>query len=286
MVQPLPLSNSRTFLSPPIPSLPSPWQPLIYFLFLGIWLFGYFHVNGIIWCVTKNFVAAFFHLACFQGSCVLWMFKYFIPFYCWMIPYCLDILLLLLLLLLLLSRFSRVRLCVNLETAAHQAPLSLGFSRQEHWSGLPFPSPMHESEKWKWSCSVVSDSYRPHGLQPTRLLHPWDSPGKSTGVGCHCLLLQLVYSFFDQLMDMNCFYFLAIMNNAAVKVVSAYGFIFFLKYILRQKGRREYIVKIPFPCLFQTPIPLSPSGTNDTGVLCFLRYWAYETQTAMYMFSF
>ena len=28
-----------------------------------------------------------------------------------------------------------------------QAPLSLGFSRQEHWSGLPFPSPMHESEK-------------------------------------------------------------------------------------------------------------------------------------------
>ena len=40
---------------------------------------------------------------------------------------------------------------------AHQAPPSLGFSRQEHWSGLPFPSPMHESEKWKWSCSVVSD---------------------------------------------------------------------------------------------------------------------------------
>ena len=69
--------------------------------------------------------------------------------------------------------------------AAHQAPPSLGFSRQEHWSGLPFPSPMHESEKWKWSCSVVSDSSRPHGLQPTRLLCPWDFPGKSTGVGCH-----------------------------------------------------------------------------------------------------
>ena len=30
---------------------------------------------------------------------------------------------------------------------SHQAPLSLGFSREEHWSGLPFPSPMHESEK-------------------------------------------------------------------------------------------------------------------------------------------
>ena len=35
----------------------------------------------------------------------------------------------------------------NLMTAAHQAPQSLGFSRKEHWSGLPFPSPMHESEK-------------------------------------------------------------------------------------------------------------------------------------------
>ena len=38
------------------------------------------------------------------------------------------------------------------------------------------------------SHSVVSDSLRPHGLQSTRLLHPWDFPGKSTGVGCHCLL--------------------------------------------------------------------------------------------------
>ena len=56
---------------------------------------------------------------------------------------------------------------------------SLGFSRQEHWSGLPFPSPMPESEKWKWSCSVVSDPQRPHGLQPTRLLRPWDFLGKS-----------------------------------------------------------------------------------------------------------
>ena len=49
--------------------------------------------------------------------------------------------------LLLLSLISRVRLCAIPETAAHQAPPSLGFSRQEHWHGLPFPSPMHESEK-------------------------------------------------------------------------------------------------------------------------------------------
>ena len=49
----------------------------------------------------------------------------------------------LLLLLLLLSRFSRVRLCATPETAAHQAPPSMGFSRQEYWSGLPLPSPIH-----------------------------------------------------------------------------------------------------------------------------------------------
>ena len=137
----------------------------------------------------------------------------------------------------------------------------MGFSRQEYWSGLPFPSPNpkeRQCPKWsnqdtavlishvskvmlnilqaklqqyvnqelldvparcfkkrqrnqrskcqhlldhgesqgapkenerkrKWSRSVVSDSLRSHGLWPTRLLCPWDSPGKSTGVGCHSL---------------------------------------------------------------------------------------------------
>ena len=58
--------------------------------------------------------------------------------------------------ILLLSCFSRVRLCETPEMAAHQVPPSPGFSRQEHWSGLPFPSPMHESEKWKWSCKTHS----------------------------------------------------------------------------------------------------------------------------------
>ena len=45
--------------------------------------------------------------------------------------------------------------------------------------------------KWKWSCSVVSNSLWPHGLWPTKLLCPWDSPGKSTGVGCHFLLQRI-----------------------------------------------------------------------------------------------
>ena len=41
--------------------------------------------------------------------------------------------------------------------------------------------------KMKSESEVVSEPQRPHGLQPTRLLRPWDFPGKSTGVGCHCL---------------------------------------------------------------------------------------------------
>ena len=41
---------------------------------------------------------------------------------------------------LVLSRFSQVQLFVTLWTEAHQAPLSMGFPRQEYWSGLPFPS--------------------------------------------------------------------------------------------------------------------------------------------------
>ena len=58
-----------------------------------------------------------------------------------------EIFLCLLYWLLVLSRFSHVRLCPTPQTEANQASSSLGFSRQEHWSGLPFPSPMHESEK-------------------------------------------------------------------------------------------------------------------------------------------
>ena len=59
-------------------------------------------------------------------------------------------------------------------------------ARTLEWVAISFSN----AWKWKgkWSRSVLSDSSRPHGLQPTRLLHPGDFPGKSTGVGCHCLL--------------------------------------------------------------------------------------------------
>ena len=67
--------------------------------------------------------------------------------------------------------------------AAHQATPSLGFSRPRilEWVAISF------SNAWKWNVKVKSLT-RPYGLQPTRLLCPWDLPGKSTGMGCHCLL--------------------------------------------------------------------------------------------------
>ena len=112
---------------------------------------------------------------------------------------------------LLLSRFSRVQLCATPSMAAHQAPLSLGLSRQEHWSGLPFPSPVHESESEvaqvcptlcnPMDCSPPGSSV--HGIFQARVLEwgaiafsgrriwqpiPVFLPGKSHGqrslVGC------------------------------------------------------------------------------------------------------
>ena len=103
-------------------------------------------------------------------------------------------------------------------TVAHQAPLSMGLCRQEYWVRLPCPPPgdlpdpgleptslvssalaggffttsatlthcsLVSVQFSQFSRSVVSDSSRPHGLQPTRLLRPWDFPGKRTGVGRH-----------------------------------------------------------------------------------------------------
>ena len=57
-------------------------------------------------------------------------------------------------------------------------------TRALEWVAISFS----KAWKWKWSRSVVSNSSRRHGLQPTRLLRLWDSPGKNTGVGCHFLL--------------------------------------------------------------------------------------------------
>ena len=62
-------------------------------------------------------------------------------------------------------------------------------ARTVQWVAISF------SNAWKWKVKVRSlspaDSSLPHGLQPTRLFHPWDFLGKSTGVGCHRFLRYL-----------------------------------------------------------------------------------------------
>ena len=64
-------------------------------------------------------------------------------------------------------------------------------ARTLEWVAISFSN----AWKWKWSRSVVSDPQWPHGLQPTRLLHPWDFPGKSTAVGSCSQTFWSLYPF-------------------------------------------------------------------------------------------
>jgi len=149
---------------------------------------------------------------------------------------------------------SRVRLFATPQTAAHQAPLSMGFSRQEYWSGVPLPSPctyiLHVYIYvyiyiYMYICIYIYMYFTPHifcmyiyvtfiftciymftfiftciymyiyilhifytcayclvtqpcltlcdrmDCKASRLLCPWDAPGKNTGVGCHALLQEM-----------------------------------------------------------------------------------------------
>ena len=133
--------------------------------------------------------------------------------------------------LLVLSHFSHVRLCATPWMTAHQAPrpwdspgkntgvgchfllqcMKVKSESEVSQSCLTLHDPMDSSlpgssvhrifqaRVLEWGTiafsivtSVVSDSVLPHRLQPTRLLRPWDFPGKSTGVGRHCLLQMLL----------------------------------------------------------------------------------------------
>ena len=102
-----------------------------------------------------------------------------------------------------ISHFSRVRLCVIPETAAHHAPPSLGFSRQNTGVGCHF---LLQCMRVKCESEVAQScpTSRSHGLQPTRLLHPWDFPSKNTGVGCHCLLCPALYYLSKSWQETDC----------------------------------------------------------------------------------
>ena len=85
---------------------------------------------------------------------------------------------------------SHVRLLATPWTAAHQAPPSMGFSRQEYWSGVPLPSPFIRRTPTKIKpCYVLSRVLLcdPMVTPPGSSIHG-DSPGKNTGVSCHFLL--------------------------------------------------------------------------------------------------
>ena len=86
-------------------------------------------------------------------------------------------------LILLAQSRSRVRLCVILWTATRQAPLSMGFSRQEYWSGLPFSSPRDLPNLGieSWSLALQADSL------------PSESPGKPMKLLAQCLANSKYY---------------------------------------------------------------------------------------------
>ena len=93
----------------------------------------------------------------------------------------------------------------------------------------------HEGFCCCWVTSVVSDSVWPHRRQPTRLPHPWDSPGKNTGVGCHfllqCMKVKVKMKSFSHV-------WLATPRTAAYQAPPSMGF-----------SRQEYWSGLPLPSL-------------------------------------
>ena len=89
----------------------------------------------------------------------------------------------------LLSRFSRVRLCATPWTAAYQAPPSMGFSRQEYWSGVPLPSLWQAILFFKcFHLKVQSLEGRRGCVDSQPCQRPWPSPCLSWSLQLLCLL--------------------------------------------------------------------------------------------------
>ena len=84
-------------------------------------------------------------------------------------------------------------------------------ARTLEWVAISFPS------AWKWKVKVKLLSrvrpQRPHEWQPTRLLHPWNFPGKSTGMGCHCHLVRSLQS--PDILFIHCNNWLKVYNSIA-----------------------------------------------------------------------
>ena len=147
--------------------------------------------------------------------------------------------------------------------AAHQASPSLRFSRQEQWSGLPLPSPMHKSEKWKWSHSVVSDSQRPHGLQPTRLLHPWIFQARVLEWGAIAFSDggSKLFSFSKNLKKNKRPYKWTYLQNRNGCTGLENKFL-----VTKGKGREKVLAAQSYPTLCH-PLDCSPPGSSVLGIL-------------------
>ena len=128
---------------------------------------------------------------------------------------------------------------------AHQALLSMGFSRQEYWSGLlcppsedlPYPgtetaSPV--SPALTCGFFTTSTTWEAHRRQPTRLPRPWDSLGKNTGVGCHFLFQCMNVKV--KVKSLSCVRLLATPWTAAYQAPPSMGF-----------SRQEYWSGVPLP---------------------------------------
>ena len=110
--------------------------------------------------------------------------------------------------------------------------------------------------------SVVSDSVRPHGLKPTRLLCPWDSPGKNTGVSCH-FLFSNAWKWKVKVKSLSLVWPSAIPWTAAYQAPPSMGF-----------SRQEYWSGVPLPS--PTYCVNSPQIKKQKPPLCsfqFLPIW-------------
>ena len=205
---------------------------------------------------------------------------------------------------------SCVQLFATPWTVARQDPLSMGFSWQEYWSGLPFPSPGNSSdprtelesfpspalagefsttaspgkteivaEKWKWSRSVESDSLQPRGLQPTRLLRPWDFPGKSTGVGCHFFLQRIFPTQGSNLGLLNRRQMLYKIVDSSVQIF----YIFYDYFVLAEKVLK-YLIMIADFCISLNSVTLFFLHENSLK-LCYvwLLYLPGDTYNPFYL---
>ena len=95
----------------------------------------------------------------------------------------------------------------------------------------------------------MSDSVRPHRWQPTRLRHPWESPGKNTGVGCHCLLQCRKVKLLSRVR------LLATPWTGAYQAPLSMGF-----------SRQEYWSGVPLPSPYDLAIPLLSIHTEENRI--------------------